>query len=363
MSQKTSGNTQLRNAFKQQSHAEVGFMPDMDRLRSARERVFKTLDMANCLGGAIYFADPRHEGEIGVLDQVSINSSPDHKMFVASVLQRRRLVAAHTSVGETLDAKKTGIQASKMAAHDCLNIYSGSACLPVVFQFVFQQGTKIDQDKIEEALNRGTRRLPSLKDQTHQIIDQYNGRLGILLGLNPPQGKINGIVVATDITNSSGILSECGETVWDDFLNRWNKILDRFISDYGGVLISEAGDGVKIGFTSDNKIALMAADKIRDEFKAFKTEFFHTPDDNMGLFLRTAISSGYFTGEVWGQVFLQKPKIRYNGLGLAVAEMMLDSAERYSDVTMITPETAVHLDVRGTRYPVPSTLMPYVLKL
>ncbi len=353
----------LRREFSAVRRMETQFSQGMKRLQTARTELFHDIAAPECLGGAVYVASAQRAGEIIVLDQVSINTSGDHQEFVDQNLRQRRLIAAGTSVGDTLAAGQSGIYPSKMAPHDCLNVIDTKAARPVVFQFVFPRGVSIDVAKIQAALDKPASRGKSFRDQARSIVEAYGDKLDILMGLKPPEGDINGIIVATDITGSTNIATSFGADIWDEFLHGWNDRAERVAARQGGILISEAGDGMKIGFPPGNETAVNAARILCAEFELYGREFFKAPLQETGLHLRTAIAAGYFTGTVRGRIFDARPDIRYNGFALVQAQTMLDGAPRDRNLLMASPAAARHLDLNGKPLSVPSTFMPEVREL
>lgn len=347
------------NAWKRQGLRLTGRLADVEQ---STARALSALNLGERFYGcAIYAEDKRHAGELAVIHQTSQNTSADHLEFVAQNLTRRRISKAGTSVGDTLEKNESGIYASKMAAHDCLNILSETPSGRFVLQLAFDKGAVPDISEPNKILHIDGLQF-SVFESVRALMQDYRDDIADKMDLLPPL-QHNGVLLFTDISGYKKIISAEGETVAFKTSDRLRDSIIAIADKFGGKLIREEGDGLWTGFSHFDERALQAAQEIHGAYEAIRSR--DVSKTVQGSKVRTVIATGYMDTALSGEIF--NPVIKYNSLAFVAARMMAEAAPRDRDFISLSPQAANYLKgFDGDKllaHSVPSTFAPKMFEV
>lgn len=230
-------------------------------VEQATERAVRSLGLdGRFYGAAIYAEDKKRPSELAVIHQTSENTSADHLEFVAQNLTRKRIPMQTTSVGAALKQDKSGIYASQMAAHDCINIVGKTPDSRFVLQFAFDKGAAPDIGEPEKLLHLDGLQQLSVFDSVSLLLKDYRDDLSGKMDLDPPQSP-NGVLMFSDISGYTNIVTTEGQSVAYGITDRLRNSIMAIAVKYGGKVIREEGDGIWTGFSHLDDRALQAAKK------------------------------------------------------------------------------------------------------
>lgn len=322
-------------ALKRQGQRLTGRLADVEQ---AAARAIAAHDLGKAFYGcAIYAEDRKRPAELAVLHQTSVNTSADHQEFVAQNLNRRRISKSGTSVGQALEAGKSGLYPSRMAAHDCLNIIGQTPQSRFVLQLAFDKGAAPALNDPDHLIKIPGLQL-SVTESMAALLRDYRDDLSDKMDLEPPV-QPNGVLLFSDISGYKNIIESDGQAfaykMTYQFLASVNMIADK----YGGKVIREEGDGIWAGFSQLDERAMQAAKEIEAAYRDLRSA-----DPSKAVQqsrMRTMIASGYMEPALEGDIF--NPSLRYNSLAFLSARVMSASAPRGRDVIALSPQAAREL--------------------
>lgn len=305
-------------------------------VEQATERAVRSLGLdGRFYGAAIYAEDKKRPSELAVIHQTSENTSADHLEFVAQNLTRKRIPMQTTSVGAALKQDKSGIYASQMAAHDCINIVGKTPDSRFVLQFAFDKGAAPDIGEPEKLLHLDGLQQLSVFDSVSLLLKDYRDDLSGKMDLDPPQSP-NGVLMFSDISGYTNIVTTEGQSVAYGITDRLRNSIMAIAVKYGGKVIREEGDGIWTGFSHLDDRALQAAREIQ---AAYRDQRSRDPSKAVKKSrIRTAIASGYMEPALDGEIF--NPTIKYNSLAFLSARIMSEAAPRGRDFIALSPQAA-----------------------
>lgn len=305
----------------------------------ATQRAVQSLDLGSRFyGAAIYAEDTKRPAELAVIHQTSENTSPDHLEFVAQNLTRKRIPKETTSVGTALKTDKSGIYASQMAAHDCINIVAKTPESRFVLQLAFDKGAAPNIGEPEKLLHLYGHEL-SVFQSVSNLLRDYRDDLSVKMDLDPPQSP-NGVLMFSDISGYTDIIATEGQAVAYGITDRLRNTIMAIADKYGGKVIREEGDGIWTGFSKLDERALEAAKDIK---AAYRDQRSRDPSKTVKKSrIRTAIATGYMEPALDGDIF--SPSIKYNSLAFLSARLMSESSPRGRDFIALSPGAADVLD-------------------
>lgn len=347
------------NAWKRQGLRLTGRLADIE---GATERAVKAVALGDQFyGSALYVEDKRHPAEMAVIHQTSHDTSADHQEFVAKNLTRRRIPKATTSVGQALEEGRSGLYASQMAAHDCVNIVSENGSGRFVFQMAFAKGAAPEIAEPQKLIRLEGLQLNVFETVRHLMAD-YRDDLAEKMDLSPPL-EPNGVLLYTDISGYKKIIEAEGEGVAYSVSDRLRDSIIRIAGKYSGQVIREEGDGIWTGFSQFDDRAMQAAREIHASYDAIRGR--DVSKTVQGSRIRTALATGYMETALSGEAF--DPFIKYNSLAFISARMMSDAAPRDRDFIALSPQASDYLagfDPSALiTHDVPSTFNPSMLEV
>lgn len=347
------------NAWKRQGLRLTGRLADIE---SAAERAVKSAALGeHFYGCALYAEDKKHPAELAVIHQTSHDTSADHLEFVAKNLNRRRIPKATTSVGQALAENRSGVYASHMAAHDCLNVVGENPSGRFVFQLAFAKGAAPEIAEPQKLIHLEGLQLNVFETVRHLMSD-YRDDLAEKMDLSPPLTP-NGVLLYTDISGYKKILEDEGEGVAYSISDRLRDSIIRIAGKYSGQVIREEGDGIWTGFSRFDERSLQAAQEIHAAYDAIRGR--DVSKTIQGSRIRTAMATGYMETAVSGEAF--DPFIKYNSLAFIAARMMSEAAPRDRDFIALSPQAAEVLSgidqAALVPHSVPSTFNPSMLEV
>lgn len=313
--------------------------------------------MDDFYGAAVYVPDPQNRGEVAVLHHEMSKVTEDHQQFAENILFRRRLVAEDTSVGDALNAGKTGIYPSHMADHDCLNVVAHDAHGPFITQLTFASGTPINARDADSIIHKSAA-YGSIAQTVSLLRRDFGKNMSRDLAIEPPLTP-NGALLHCDITGYKDILMEEGRHAAFGFTSRFRDTLTQEMKRFGGMRIREEGDGIWFGFSKVDH-ALVDAARVAQQVFATLRQQEPTPTSAIGRAkLKIGVASGYFDPSTEGPAFDRL--VKEESLAFTLVQEMMKAAARQSDESYMTPDTKKTLErvsaVSSRSVPTSSTFM------
>lgn len=347
------------NAWKRQGLRLTGRLADVEY---ATQRAVRSLHLGDRFyGAAIYAEDKKHPQEMAVIHQTSQNTSADHLEFVAQNLTRRRIPKATTSVGDALERGASGLYASKMAEHDCLNVVSETPSGRFVMQLAFDKGAAPDISEPEKILQLDGMQF-SVFESVRALMQDYRDDLADKMDLSPPTVP-NGVLLFTDISGYKDIMFSEGEGVAFKTTDRLRDSALRIASKFGGQLIREEGDGLWMGFSHFDERTMQAVEELHSAYNDIRSSDVSATIQKSRI--KTAIATGYMETALCGEIF--DPFIKYNSMAFVSARLMNEASPRDRDFIALSPQATAYLSGfdkdKLVAHSVPSTFAPQMLEV
>lgn len=307
----------------------------------------------NFRGTAIYMQDPQHQGQLAVISQTNPAISEDHQHFVEKILNRRRLVMASTSVGDTIENNHSGIYDSKMADHTCLNLLIPSQYGASVVQFVASKATPEEELRTlwQEIETSGP--YEDLKNAVYLLSEKFGRDISERMYLDPPDTP-NGAIIRFDISGFKNMMERFGDSFADDFATSFlYQVQNMLKQNDAGYMIREEGDGAII-LSMDFDRVYETAQEIKNLYNELKKEPKYSILQGTAP-LKTSITSDHIEFSVDPTPNLRRgdgttilaPVRPHANRALTMSRLMLDNAERDRDVILIAPDTHALLAKHG----------------